>query len=730
MPKHKITPQEANEWKKNPEKFAISVQRANESRARRNAWKAEAKNVLKEDDERLKALDVKFDPISGFGSIGERVEFAIKEFRWNIPVELAKFPLVKEIRNCGSIKAYCRKYHLAGREDMVLTNLIKLRAKYDFPFYAASFVSIKAKTGGANVKFVLNYPQRILCEVFERLRTQGKPIKVIVLKARQWGGSTLTQNYMAWIQLMHKEGWYSAIVAHQSSAALKIKAMYDKMIRDFPPSLLGIKDKCKMSLTPYSGSRTDYTITQSKKPVRDVVISIGSMQSPDSVRAGDVSMVHYSEVGLYRTTEGKTPEDLIQAISASIPDAPLAMNVMESTAKGENNLFHHEWLDANKPVDDGWSGRTPVFIPWYSIEMYRKSFTDEDERFKFAETLVEFKEKTEVKSPREEPGAYLWKLWKMGACLEAINWYVNKRREFRNHDSMASEFPSDDIEAFAHSGQAIFDKYHVEQLRHNCCSPKRLGEVVGEDISGPRSLNNLRFVDDTQGQLRIWELPDKSFKASDRYVVSVDVGGVSDKSDYSVIVVIDRWWRTEGENDEIVAEWHGHIRHELLAWKMLQVASFYNDALLVPEANTYIQDYNKTEGDHAQFILDTIGGVYRNMYTRKASPEKIREGRAREWGFFTSRASKEMIIDHLKMLINTGGYTEREEQALAEYNVYQRDEKGAANAAVGYHDDRLMCRAIGLYVSSTMPIPREVKTNVTDDRFKFNNSNWLNESSF
>ena len=691
--------------------------------------------ILAEDDERNKALQSTFDPITGYNSVGDRVPFFLRvkqgvEYKWWIPRELAGNELVRELNKCGSIRLFCKQNDMEGKDEMVLSELIKLRAKYDFPFYAASFVSIKSKKGGSNVKFVLNYPQRILCGVFEKLRSQGKPIKVIVLKARQWGGSTLTQNYMAWIQLMHKEGWYSAIVAHQSSAALKIKAMYDKMIRDFPPSLLGIPDKGKMALTPYSGSRTDYTITQSKKPVRDVVISIGSMQSPDSVRAGDVSMVHYSEVGLYRTTEGKTPEDLIQAISASIPDAPLAMNVMESTAKGENNLFHHEWLDAKKPENDGWSGRTPVFIPWYYIEIYRRPFADDAERRAFAEKIFNGKDKTETKSPREEPGSYIWKLWEMGASLDAINWYMNKRREFRNHDSMASEFPSDDIEAFAHSGQAIFDKYRIEKLRKDCCSPRRLGEVMGDDVSGPRSLSNLKFVDDTQGCLRVWELPDKSFRASDRYVVSVDVGGVSSKSDYSVIVVIDRWWRTEGENDEIVAEWHGHIRHELLAWKMLQIATFYNDALLVPEANTYIQDYNKTEGDHAQFILDTIGGIYRNMYTRKASPEKIREGRAREWGFFTSRSSKEMIIDHLKMLINTHGYTEREVEALAEYGVYQRDEKGAANAATGYHDDRLMCRAIGLYVSSTMPIAREVRDNSSDNRFRFGGGTWLNESQF
>lgn len=211
--------------------------------------------ILAEDDERNNALQSTFDPITGYNSVGDRVPFFLRvkqgvEYKWWIPRELAGNELVRELNKCGSIRLFCKQNCMQGKDEMVLSELIKLRAKYDFPFYAASFVSIKSKKGGSNVKFVLNYPQRILCGVFERLRTQGKPIKVIVLKARQWGGSTLTQNYMAWIQLMHKEGWYSAIVAHQSSAALKIKAMYDKMIRDFPPSLLGIPDKGKMALTP------------------------------------------------------------------------------------------------------------------------------------------------------------------------------------------------------------------------------------------------------------------------------------------------------------------------------------------------------------------------------------------------------------------------------------------------------------------------------------------------
>lgn len=683
--------------------------------------------ILVADDRRRTKLDVFFDPISGQGSIGERKEIKTKEFHWWVPLEMFNNPFVKEIKRLRGVKNYCDKYGLDGQEQMVMEKLIWLRAKTDFPFFAAKFVLIKAKKGGKNIPFVLNYPQRILVYEFEKMRLAGVPIKVIVLKARQWGGSTATQIYMSWIQLLHKSGWYSAIVAHQSSAALKIKAMYDKMIREFPPSLLNLKSRAPLRLSPYSGSRTDYTISQEKRQVRDTVISIGSMQSPDSVRAGDVSMVHYSEVGLYRTTEGKTPEDLIQAISSSIPDEAYAMNVMESTAKGEHNLFHHEWIDSVKGI----SGRVPVFVPWYIIEMYRKPFDSEKQREMFARRLWNNRNNTQAKSTRSEPGAYLWSLWvkEDGPTLEALHWYVTKRREYRSHEAMASEFPSDDIEAFAHSGQAIFDRYNVDKLKDGCSIPKAVGEVVGDAMTGPTALHNVKFVEDTQGFLRIWDMPDKVIKTSHRYVVSVDVGGASDKSDFSDIVVIDRWWRSEGESDQIVAEWHGHCPHEQLAWKMLQIAHFYNDALLVPEANTFSNDYNRTEGDHAQFILDLIGGIYRNMYTRQASPEKIRQGKAREWGFFTSRSSKEMIIDHLKMLINTGAYIEREEAALEEYKVYQRDDKGAPNAAPGYHDDRVMARAIGLWVSSTMPIPREVR-DIKDTRFTYTDTSMRNESQF
>lgn len=702
-----------------------------EQRARKHA----TGEMLEENVKRLALFKEKFDPISGDGAPLERFLFKIKELEWYLPVRLREVKLISILMEMGSIAKFLKKNKVENTDEArkrVMRQLIQIRIKEDFCFWAASFVTIKRKQDASNanlsadMKFVLNRPQRKTLEKLEEMRLNEKPIRMIILKARQWGGSTLVQMYMAWIQLVHREGLNSAIVAHQSSSAMNIRSMYSRMLKKYPPSLLGKEPTPALQLTPYGGSRTEVTITQNKTQARDVVISIGSMQSPESVRGADIALAHFSEVGLWRQTEGKTPEDVIQAVSSSILEVPLTMDVMESTAKGENNLFHHEWVDAK----EGRSKRVPVFVPWFEIELYTMPFADDEKRSEFAYNLFANRNNTIPKSVREESGAYLYGLWVKGASLEAINWYIEKRRTYRTHDAMASEYPSDDDEAFAHSGQNVFDRDKVELLAHSCCLPRWIGEVAGQEPSGQNALKNLRFVDDKQGNLKVWEMPDTSFKAKDRYIVATDVGGRSERADYSVIVVLDRWWRTEGEGDVVVAEWHGHCRHDRLAWKMAQIAAFYNDALLVVESNTFETKDNDTEGQHSAFILEQIGRTYRNMYARQSTPDKIKKTRRKMWGFQTNVHTKALIIDNLITMIDDALYVEREREAINEYKVYQRTEKGTLEAAEGFHDDRLMARAIGLYISQTMPMPRNLQGDEYNARSRFTRKYRPNEATF
>lgn len=669
-------------------------------------------DILSENSRRLNILHAEFDPIRGVNSPPyERFRFCIKELPERFyPVQMKEIPLVRQLMRAKSIASFLEKKKLPadnGNIQAIIQALIKLRIKYDFPFWAACFVPIKTKKG-PTIKFVLNYPQRILIEQMERMRIAGVPIRVIILKARQWGGSTCVQMYMAWIQLVHQQGLYSAIVAHLNSASRKIRAMYRKMITSYPPELLGLDSHASLSLSSFEGSETDSIISQNGKPAADTVISIGSMQSPDSLRAGDIALVHYSEVGVWKKTEGRSPDEVIQAISSSVLDEPLTMIVMESTAKGKGNLFYYEWQDAKK----GYSSYTPVFIPWYIIEQDSKPFSSEEEKELFAASLLANRNHVTPPNQRSESGAYLWGLFLKGATLEGINWYVSMRKAHRSHNSFASEAPSDDIEAFASTGNNVFDDNCIERLRNDCRPPIFIGDISGKMPTGADSLVDIRITPDEDGFLRIWEYPDTSFRHQHRYILCCDVGGrsaTSQTSDFTDIVILDRWWRTAGEGDVVVAEWHGRCPYHILAWKLAQLAKYYCNALLVVESNTLETRDIDTEGNHAAYILNEIVTYYPNIYAREQSPEDIQAQKPRKYGFHTNTLTKTLIIDHLCRLIEEHLYTERETEALDEYSVYVRRENGVLEAdGKGNHDDRVMARAIAHYVSAKMPTPSEV----------------------
>lgn len=667
--------------------------------------------LIKEDAKRRNAISGMFNPLTGEGSPLERVKLLLPDYAIPIqfiPQSMAKKKLIVELMKCGSIHSFLKSLNVPDDEieqerENLIRQLVFLRIKHDFCFWAYSYVKIKNKFGGKNIPFKLNRPQRKLLLVFEKMRLTELPIRVILLKARQWGGSTLVQIYMAWIQLVHKEGFYSAIVAQDSGTSRKIRAMYSKMLKEYPPELLGLSPEYKLELTPYEGSHNDTVISQKGEVARDSVICIGTAERPDSIRGGDISLAHMSEVGLWKATDGKTPEDIIRSVSSSILLEPLTMDVIESTANGTGNFFHTEWLAAiNKESD-----RTPVFVSWFEIDMYTKPFKSEKEKNEFVNWIIDNRSNTEETS-RSESGRYIWKLWKMGATLEAINWYVSKRKSYNSHSDMAAEFPSDDIEAFKHSGKKVFDQYAVEELRKYCRDPRHIGEIRGEATEGKKSLSGTHFVPSKQGTFRVWEMPDKEIHVSNRYLVIVDVGGRSDKADFSIITVLDRFWLAYGDKPVIVAEWSGHIRHDLLAWKMAQIAEFYNRALLVVESNTYEKDQD-TDGDHTEYILNQIGEVYPNMYKREASEQSIKEGRPTMWGFQTNRLTKPLIIDNLVRYIEEQLYIERDTATIDEYLCYEKKKNGSFGAIDGKHDDKLMTRAIALHISNNMPIPKIIE---------------------
>ena len=670
--------------------------------------------LVKEDEHRAAEIRAPFNPITGEGSVGKRKKIHVEDlypYEMLLPLPMMQNKLVKLILKAGSINRFCLdRYGECSQEirEKVIRKFIQVRCKHDFPFYAYAYNYIKNKDGGRMIHFKLSYPQRYLLSILEDMRLSGVPIRIILLKARQWGGSTLVQLYIAWIQLFHKESWYSDIVAQDASTSRKIKAMYSKMLEKLPPWLIDCPDDAQLTFTPYEGSQLDSIITYGKGTnvtrARDTVITIGTYNNPNSGRGGDISCVHYSEVGLWEDTDGKKPEDIIRSISSSLLMAPLTVEVIESTANGMGNFFYRAYQAAKQ----GKSNRRAVFVPWFKIEKYTRPVED---KAAFARWLLENKDNDNPPAGCLDSGKYYWHLWRLGATFEAINWYILKRKDYIDHQDMMAEFPSDDVEAFRNSGKNVFSAYHLDKLKETCREPLYVGEVQGDGVQGKLALRNLHFVHDRSGLLKVWMLPQKlKHKITNRYLVIVDVGGRGRDADYSDILVIDRYWMMFGGSPEIVAEWHGHIDHDLLAWKAAQIAAFYDNAKLVIESNTIETKDNDTDGDQSELIFNRIAGVYDNLYVRRASEAKIAQGITTEYGYHTNRKTKPMIISNLVACVRDQSYIERNIDAIGEYAVYEKKENGSFGAADGYHDDRVMTRAIGLHICfNEMDLPAIVK---------------------
>ena len=637
--------------------------------------------IITENERRKAAANKPYDPIDGTGALHARKSLCLADapiVRQWLPEPMFALPTVQALSEAGSLAAYARILYGRSVTASELTEtwrgVVRLRILYDFEFWAAMFVKIKPKRGGETIPFRLNRPQRKLLALMEKQRIEGKPIRVILLKARQWGGSTLVQIYMAWIQLVHKRNWHSTICAHLKGSSQNIRGMYSRLIEGYPAWLSG--EEAPFHFRPYEHAQDASYISG-----RGCKVVVGTAESPNSLRGEDTAMAHCSEVAFWQKSDNRTPEDIVRSVCGGIALLPFTVIVYESTANGTGNYFYDEWMRAM----EGKSDKAPLFVAWYEIEMYACRV---DDGKAMAASLTDYER---------------W-LWDRGATLENIAWYREKRKEYKEHADMKAEYPSDSIEAFSHSGENVFAPVAVAELERFCCEAAYRGEVQANTPKGDGALTNLHFVSDSEGNLRIWSFPGKEAVA-DRYVTVVDVGGRSGKSDYSVIAVFDRYWQMYGGYPEVCAQWRGHTDHDLLAWKAVQIAGYYGKSLLVIESNTYETEH--TGGDHTEYILDQIAGYYDHLYSRTPA-DLIREGHPRRWGFHTNTSTKTLIVDSMVETVREHAYVERDREACHELYVFEKKKNGSYGAKEGHHDDIAMTRFIGLYICKTHPLPRIV----------------------
>ena len=673
-------------------------------------------DIILKNDKKIALINTPYDPVTGEGCCGERVALEIKDAPFPllyIPVEMMETQGCKLLKKYGSFeKLYAAKKEPFNHSSKLNAwiRFCELRYSYDFEYFAIVCQTIQDKISSKDIKFRLNRGQRRLLARLEKMRKNSRPIRIILLKARQWGGSTLIQLYMDWIQMIHRENWNSVICAHVKDAALNIRAMYKKVIDNMIP-IEGIK----YTVRPFEKTQNIQYV-----PERGCRITVGSAEEPESARSQDAKMCHFSEISFYPDTERKKTSALITTIVGSIPRIPYTLVAYESTANGVGDFFHTEWTKA----ENGESAFDPVFVPWYMIDIYSEPFDGtyynhkgkkiKGTIFDFAATLDEYE--TNLFINHEE------------CTLENINWYRGKLSEMPSLSKMKQEYPSDSFEAFQDSGQPVLRSEDLEAMRKDCKPPKTVGKLSSKCDPAIARLNhalrkdilqNINYSEDVDktkdvhlgnktnlnNLLKVWEHPQYD-NISNRYIVIYDPSkGKTDKADFGVIVVIDRYWRMFGGKSEIVAEWRGHEDKDIVIWFAAMIAKWYDNALLVIESNTYTSE--SPEDDDSEFIFDTIADYYSNLYARIPA-DKVKETVPVKYGFNTNRYTKPMIIANYIAIIREHGYIERNYEAIDEGRVYEKKKNGKYGAKQGKHDDIIMTRFIGCYIDFELPLPQKI----------------------
>lgn len=676
----------------------------------------DVEQILTENAKRNEKINEIYDPITGEGCYGDRVPLTITDAPYPliyVPAGMLNNSMIKQLSRHKSIEKLYKANKVEFDQDELhkcWIDICEIRIEYDPEYYFRMYETIEDGLTGELIPFVMNRAQRQFHKVVMQDIEDNKPVRIITLKARQHGISTYIQMLFSWIQKVKKRRWNSVVCAHINDAAKNIRSMYTRSMETMIP-IGGVR---------YTISNFDQTQNIKEVPERGCRITVGTAEKPDSVRSQNPKLAHFSEVAFYPDTDKKKTSALLSSIIGTMKLVPWTVVVYESTANGLGDYFETEYSRAKR----GESAYSPVFLPWYYNPNYAEPITGS--YFGFNGKKLKGSTEKFIKSMNE----YEWGLFNNNeeVTLEKINWYRAKAGEMSSVSEMRQEFPSDDIEAFQDSGKPVFRSDDIEALRSDCKAPVAIGTLEADEVPQIANIepskrkgimSNIRFVDDpeamlaynssdvkmklrkTQNRVMVWRHP-STLNVRHRYVVVFDPQkGISDKADWGVISVFDRLPLIDGEKPEVVAQFRGHIDKDISIWIAVQIAKYYNDALLVVESNTYDSD---VKDDDAELIFETIKMNYQNLYTRTPA-DKVREGYPVKWGFNTNRSTKPMIISNFVSVLREGGYVERDEEALNEARTYEQKENGSYGAKEGRHDDIIMTRMIGLYVVYTLPIP-------------------------
>ncbi len=513
--------------------------------------------------------------------------------------------------------------------------------------YIEEYVRIRNKKSKI-VPLKFNEPQLKYYNIIKSLKEQGKPIRIIILKARQLGFSTATEGIF-FKETVTKSNINTAIVAHKEDSTRNLfnmsKLMYDQLPDAIKPS------KKASNAQELVFDNENGTGLKSK-------IKCFTAGGKGIGRSDTLNNLHLSEIAFWT---GDTKEILTGLLQA-VPNDPDTMVVIESTANGFE-YFKELWDDSVAGKNDF----VPVFIGWNELIDYQMPYTG-------------FELTKEEKELQKTFGLTLeqltWRRW----CI--ANNCGNDIQQFKQ------EYPITPEEAFISTGKCYFKQENIIKRIQEVKDIKPVQQGYFDFDYNGLKITKIKWVEDKEGAIKIYEKPKKYYP----YVLAGDTAG--EGSDYFIGQVLDN---TDGSQVAVLRQELDEISYTR---QMYCLGMYYNKALIGIEAN------------YSTFPIQELERLkYPSQYVR-VKEDKYTKKTEKSYGFKTTTVSRPRILGQLQAIVKESIELLVDIDTLKEGLTFIKNEKGRAEAQQGYHDDLIMALAIAYDIRTQQSMKKVTKEKI------------------
>ena len=538
---------------------------------------------------------------------------------------------------------------------MTVTPEEYLELESDAPNWMARHLSIIPKAGGV-VPFELNVAQMKLLSVINYLRSVGRPVRILVLKARQHGITTFGLGYFYYranLKAQHR----AVMAAHKFDAAVNLFNKVDMFQTRNPEPLATRVDQVRaLAFAHPHGSS----------------ISVDTAGDTDLGRSGTMQDFHGSEVAFWKFAKAS-----MTSVMQCVPRLPDTTVILETTANGVGGEFYDRWCGACRIYEDKsmllpqgtWDSSefVAVFLPWHMSPEYSSEvpvgFSRTDEEGKLAESLG------------LDDGQLAW-----------------RRKAIRDLcggdiDMFHQEYPSTDQEAFLVSGRPVFN---AESLRV-------LGDRVRPAERGVGYFDSDGVWGETSDPSRQWVEIDEVPLAGVSYVLGADSAEGLDPNESSdpdshsatVLRLPEMKMVAKVSSRGLDGKNRGGFDADQFAEQIAWLGGWYNEALLGFELNN-------SSGGSVRSTLKRLD--YPNMYWRE-SYDEIADRATRKIGWYTDKLTRGMLVADLGEFIRRMRLGVYSAQTVRQLQTFVYDKAGKPQHAPGEHDDDVFSLGLALQMA-------------------------------